>query len=165
MSDTTDRFDNYFEWLIPWEGSTYENDPDDPGGATKYGIDQRSHPNVNIRTLTKAHAKTIYRNEYWSRVKAGDLPFPVGEVVMDIAVNNGAVRAGKWLQDATGAAVDGIIGPRTIAAAKAMDAGALAVALLSRRETFYRSLAKGAMAKYLRGWLNRNNSLKEEIGY
>src|SRR6478735_11274468 len=53
-------FDEYFDWLVPWEGAAYENVPGDPGGPTKYGIDQRSHPDVNIRALTKEQAKAIY---------------------------------------------------------------------------------------------------------
>lgn len=155
------RFDKWFEWLMKWEGEVYENDPDDAGGETKYGIDKRSHPELDIRNLTREQAKDIYRREYWGRVKADELPYPVGEVVADIAVNNGPVRAAKWLQEAIGAAPDGIIGPRTLVAANRLPAQSLALALIHRREIFYRSIARGNQAKFLRGWLNRNNSLKD----
>ena len=82
-------FDDYFEWLMRWEGEAYEDDPDDPGGRTKYGIDQRSHPNVDIRNLTRDQAKAIYRRDYWDAVKADELPPGLRLVVVDIAVNNG----------------------------------------------------------------------------
>ncbi len=157
------RFDTWFEWLMMWEGRAFEDDPDDRGGATKFGIDQRSHPDVDIRALTETQAKEIYRTEYWGRVRADELPPKVGEVVADIAVNNGVTRAAKWLQEASGAAPDGVIGPRTITAARRLNPETLALALVHRREIFYRSIASGRQAKYLRGWMNRNRSLEAEF--
>jgi len=150
----------YWKFLWEWEGTAYENDPDDPGGATKFGIDQRSHPNVDIRHLTEAKAKDIYRKDYWRKIKGGDLPEPLNVVVMDIAVNNGSGRAAKWLQELVGTTPDGVIGPITVAASQRtgpMDV----ISLLDRREDFYRAIAKGRMAKFLKGWLNRNNALRK----
>ena len=153
-------FDQFFEWLMKWEGEVYENDPDDAGGATKFGIDQRSHPDVNIRNLTREQAKAIYRAEYWGAVKADQLPWPLNWIVTDIAVNNGKGRAAKWLQEALGVKVDGKIGPQTIGMANSVHVAAVRESLLKRRESFYRSIAKGSQAKFIRGWLNRNNSLR-----
>ena len=154
------NFDNYFEWLVPWEGSVYENDPDDPGGATKYGIDQRSHPLVNIRTLTKQQAKEIYFSEYWLPVAADKLPPQTAWAVMDCAVNCGRTQAAKWLQRALGVRDDGIIGPVTLKAAKAFGDYRLALSVLSKRDEFYCQLSrKPRVAKFLKGWLNRNNDL------
>ncbi len=162
----TPSFDNYFEWLIPWEGSVYENDPDDPGGATKFGIDQRSHPEVNIRNLTKDKAKEIYRSDYWRPVAGEKLPPRTSWAVMDCAVNCGVGQAAKWLQRSLGVDDDGRIGPQTlraVAGASAAD-GALASAILDRREAHYRALAKkGRFGKFLKGWLNRNNSLRSAL--
>lgn len=154
-------FDQFFEWLMKWEGEVYENDPDDAGGATKFGIDQRSHPEVNIRNLTRDQAKAIYRAEYWNGVRAEQLPWPLNWIVTDIAVNNGPGRAVKWLQEALGVKIDGKIGPQTIFSANNAIPNVIALRLLNRREIFYRSIAKGSQAKFLRGWLNRNNSLRE----
>lgn len=157
-------FDNYFEWLIPWEGSVYENDPDDPGGATKFGIDQRSHPTVNIRNLTKAQAKQIYFDEYWRPVAGGKLLPRTAWAVMDCAVNCGRTQAAKWLQRAAVTDDDGIIGPVTIRAASATDDRWLAGKILQQRESFYRILAKSPKRrKYLAGWLNRNNALRAAL--
>lgn len=160
---TDTRFQRWFEWLLLWEGTTFENDPDDPGGATKFGIDQRSHPEVNIRTLTKEKAAGIYWNEYWTKCRAHEMPARVGEVVANIAVNAGHGRASKWLQAAVGATVDGVIGRQTLAAAWQADHGAVVRALLDRTEAHYRSIAKGRLAKFLTGWLNRNESLRERV--
>lgn len=158
------RFQNWFKWLITWEGTTFENDPDDPGGATKYGIDQRSHPGVNIRALTEDQAAAIYLESYWNKVHADELGGGVGEVLANIAVNCGYGRAVRWLQEATYATVDGVLGPQTLAKTKQSDASTLCNALLMRTENHYRSIAKGKLAKFLKGWLNRNNSLRDFVG-
>ena len=157
------RFQKWFTWLLKWEGVVYENDPDDPGGATKFGIDQRSHPKENIRNLTRERAAEIYWEEYWTRCHAHELPSGVGEVLANIAVNAGHGRASKWLQAIVGVTVDGKIGPLTLAAAKAESPIELSAALLASTELHYRSIAKGKLAKYLKGWLNRNNDLRKFI--
>lgn len=159
MKDVPER---YWKFLWKWEGTSFENDPDDPGGATKFGIDQRSHPDVDIRHLTEAKAKDIYRKDYWKKIKGGELPENLALVVMDIAVNNGSGRAAKWLQELAGVTVDGVIGPITIAASKKLNEVDIA-SLLDRREAFYRAIAKGRMAKFLKGWLNRNNDLRKLV--
>lgn len=161
--NTDSRFLRWLEWLLQWEGTTFENDADDPGGATKFGIDQRSHPGVDIRGLTREAAAGIYWNEYWTRCRAHEMPARVGEVVANIAVNAGHGRAARWLQAAVGAAVDGAIGRRTLALVWQADGEALMEALLDRTEAHYRSIAKGRLAKFLKGWLNRNNSLRERV--
>ena len=157
------RFQNWFTWLLKWEGVVYENDPDDPGGATKYGIDQRSHPKENIRSLTKERASEIYWFEYWTKCRAHQMPAKVGEVVANIAVNAGHGRASRWLQAALGVAQDGNIGPLTLRALNGANADKLASSLLVHTESHYRSIARGRLAKFLPGWLNRNNSLKTFI--
>ena len=157
------RFLNWFKWLLKWEGTVYENDPDDPGGATKFGIDQRSHPKENIRKLTLERAAEIYWEEYWTRCHAHEMPAGVGEVVANIAVNAGHGRTSRWLQAAVGVTVDGDIGPMTLAAVNAKPSAVLVAALLDRTELHYRSIAKGRMAKFLKGWLNRNEDLRKLI--
>lgn len=159
----SDRFTNWFEWLMRWEGEAFENDPDDPGGATKFGIDQRSHPKEDIRHLTRDRAKDIYGAEYWGAVKADDLPLGVGEVVADIAVNNGRGRAIKWLQQAVGTTADGVLGPVTLAASQQANKHELILALINRRAEFYRDIARGRTAKFLGGWLNRNRDLERYV--
>lgn len=157
-------FNNYFEWLIPWEGADYENDPSDPGGPTRYGIDQRSHPDVNIRALTKEKARAIYWDDYWLPATGQRLPVRTSWAVMDAAVNCGVVRAVKWLQSACGAAVDGRLGPLTLDAAHDREDAALATAVLDQREAYYRLLGQNPKRrKYLKGWLNRNNNLRKAL--
>lgn len=162
------RFRRALDFVLKWEtvfdkkgNPVAENDPDDPGGLTKFGIDQRSHPGIDIRALSKESAAAIYHRDYWLPLRCHELPVPVGEVVFDIGVNNGKSRAAGWLQEAVGVEQDGFIGPDTLRAATTSDAQALTKKLLSRRNTFYRNIAKGRKAKFLKGWLNRNSALGE----
>lgn len=166
----TPRFKNFIPFILKWEteynkdGSVkVERDPDDKGGTTKYGIDQRSHPEVDIAELTQAQAEKIYWQDYWAKTKSDLLPKGVGEICMNIAVNSGYSRAARWLQQAIGATVDEKIGPKTIERANEQDAAKLAETLLDRHEAHYRSIAKGKQAKYLKGWLNRNNALRKWV--
>lgn len=148
-------------FIFAWEGG-YDNDPDDPGGETKYGIDKRSHPGEDIKNLSEGRAREIYWKEYWLKAKCDQLPPRCGEVVMNIAVNAGHGRAAKWLQQALGVAADGIIGSRTLEAA-ALYTGDLSAKLLDRTEEHYRSISRGKLAKFLKGWLNRNNALRRHV--
>ena len=66
-------FDQAFAIVIGEEGG-YVNDPNDPGGETKYGIAKNSHPNVDIANLTLDQAKAIYKTEYWDKVFGDTLP-------------------------------------------------------------------------------------------
>ena len=160
------RLTRVLDFVLQWETvfdrngtPVAENDPDDPGGLTKFGIDQRSHPGTDIRNLTRALATDIYRRDYWQKIRGDELPVPLGEVLFDIAVNNGRARGIKWLQEELGVEVDGVIGPITLDAIRKAKPESLAKALLARREGFYRAIATGGKAKFLKGWLNRNHAL------
>lgn len=164
------RFRRALAFVLKWEtvydrkgNPVAENDPDDPGGLTKFGIDQRSHPHLNICNMTEDIAASIYHRDYWLPVRAHELPAAVGEVVFDIAVNSGKARAISWLQEILGVKADGFIGPVTLAAAEKASPQVVAAKLLSRRASFYRSIARGKKTKFLKGWLNRNNDLQRFI--
>ncbi len=49
-----------------WEGG-FVDDPEDPGGMTKYGICARSYPAVDIRNLTRDDAVAIYFRDFWQK--------------------------------------------------------------------------------------------------
>ncbi len=142
----------------------YENDPDDPGGETKFGIDKRSHPDINIKTLTRQKAKEIYYSDYWLPVAADKLKPKTAWAVVDCGVNCGKGRAIKWLQESVGTRQDGIIGPLTIKAANELDDTDLARMIVNRREQYYKDLNKQArFKKFYKGWINRNESLRRII--
>ena len=113
----TATFDRCFEITVGHEGG-YTNDPADPGGETNFGISKASYPDVDIANLTLDQAKAIYFRDYWTPVHGDDLPPPLALLVFDAAVNNGLSPARRWLQLSLNVAVDGQIGPITLAAAR-----------------------------------------------
>src|SRR6266487_3977119 len=100
---STPRFDAFIPFIIEWEteynkdGSVRtEHDPDDTGGTTRFGIDQRSHPGLDIDNLTLGDAKEIYFDE-WTKEKIEGFPANLGEVYFNACVNAGKSRADKLL--------------------------------------------------------------------
>ena len=159
----------YFELLMDFEGEVLTDDPDDPGGRTKYGIDARSNPGVDIARLTRQQAERMYLEE-WRKSLASRLPSPLSYAFFDAAVNMGERQAVRLLQRAVGVRADGIAGPITIgavmAAINAGEMGRVLVELRHAREKFYRDLAwtRPTMAKFLRGWLRRSERMHQWAG-
>jgi lysozyme family protein len=114
------NFDKAFTLLIGHEGGFIDH-PEDPGGATNFGITEsvaRSHGYTGpMKTLPLSTAKHIYRVDYWDKVRADLLPEKLRFHVFDAAVNSGVKQAIIWLQTAVGADPDGVIGPKTISLA------------------------------------------------
>lgn len=131
----------------------YVNDPHDPGGETNFGISKRSYPGEDIRNLTPARATEIYYRDYWQAVRGDELPFAVAVVLFDCAVNQGVRTSIRFLQDALGVTVDGVIGPATMAAAGRGDAKALAGRFLRRRVIGYSTLS--GWERYRTSWVQR----------
>lgn len=151
-----------------------EEDPDDPGGVTKYGIDKSAHPNLSaaqIRNMTEDEAVEIYFTGEWPASHGGQLPVPLGEISFDMTVLDGTGRAMRALQSAcglTGADIDGAWGPTTLKAATttAEDPDRLMRAadrMLDWRAARYHNLVEEhpKLAKFLKGWLNRTDALRE----
>lgn len=146
---------NAFEHILEVEGG-YGNDPDDPGGETKYGISKRAYPGLDIGRLTKPQAYEIYDRDYWAAANCDMLPYKLGFALFDAVVNHGRRRGTKLLQAALGVKADGVIGPITSGTAMGSDAREVVVDFLARRGMFYAGLAKRkGQSKFLRGWLRR----------
>lgn len=148
---------------------TWENVSGDAGGLTKWGIDQRSHPSLDIKNLTQAQAEEIYWREYWLPIAADTLPAGWGEVLADIKINGG--NGPKMAQKAINTVgyvppliVDGKIGPITVDGMKKTGTKGIK-AILNARDARYRTLAaKPSQAKFLKGWLARDNDLRKYLG-
>ena len=145
-------FDDAFAALIGHEGG-YVNHPDDPGGETKYGISKRSYPGENIATLTLTRAKEIYRRDFWGPAGCDVLPDEIKFDVFDMAVNSGVRQSIKTLQKAVYADVDGILGSRTLMAAKNMPPHQVMARFNGVRLAFMASL--GNWPTFSRGWALR----------
>jgi len=132
-------------------GGTITDDPEDPGGLTRWGISKRSHPDLDIANLTLEHARDIYREEYWQRCRCDEFPPPLGMALFDAAVNQGPIRAIRLLQRALRVEEDGVIGPDTLAAANSVITDDLLIQFLSYRASAYAVLNP----RFHRGWFAR----------
>lgn len=128
------------------------NDPEDPGGFTKWGVSQRAWPNISVKDLTRPQAEALYYERYWLDPKINLLPPVVGIQVIDFGVTSGPDRAIRILQRTLKLKADGKIGNQTITACSDSEA---ARKLLIARLYFYRRLNK---SKYEDGWENRTAS-------
>lgn len=170
------------EEIVAREGG-YVNDPDDPGGATNFGVtihtmrrlgrdldgDGRVTP-ADVRRLTRAQAVEIFLTDYFAKPGLANLPLQIQASVFDMYVNAGAnaVRILQRLLTRLGWPVvaDGKLGPKTLAAAHraAAEVPQLADAYGVARRDYYYSLgdARPSSRKYCRrrdggkgGWILR----------
>ena len=153
------NFDEIIEVVLHHEGG-YVNDPKDPGGETNFGIAKRSHPDVDIKNLTKDGAKEIYKEHYWDKNKVEDLPANLRHIYFDMCVNQGKGRAVKILQRAANAkgadlVVDGGLGPKTIHSIRSNDVELERVR--AYRVKYYADLVtrKPDLEKFYFGWFRR----------
>lgn len=169
--------------IVAREGG-YVNDPDDPGGATNFGVTIGTMQSLgmdlnhdgridaaDVRALTRAQAEQIFVEHYFRKPRLAELPEPLQASVFDMYVNAGgnAVKILQRLVSRMGfrTADDGVVGPMTIAAvADAAEAAPdhLVDAYGIARRNYYYALAdqRPASRKYARsksggkgGWITR----------
>lgn len=160
------------------------DDKDDPGGITNFGVSLRFALTVgdangdgkldldldgdgdvdpdDIRKMEQEDAVEVYYKHWWLKYGYDKLPQMVGAKVFDLSINMGARQAHKILQRALNLfqkrlTEDGVIGPKTLAAAKSVDASELYKVVCDEAAWFYRRLAaqRPKLAKFLKGWLRR----------
>ena len=147
-----DRFARAIERVLEHEGGFVDN-PDDPGGKTRWGISQRAYPFLDLSTITREQAIVLYRRDAWTPIRGDALPEAIAFQVLDAAVNHGVLRAVGWLQQSLGVRVDGVVGPVTRAAALDADPVALILAYNAARLDFYVRLR--TFHAFGRGWTRR----------
>ncbi|MEX0365686.1 MAG: holin-associated N-acetylmuramidase [Ruegeria sp.] len=172
------------EGIVAREGG-FVDDPDDPGGATKYGVTIHTMRRLgldltgdgrvdlaDVRALSRVQAVEIFLDHYFARPRIGEMPGALQASLFDMYVNAGA-HAVKILQRLLremgyALSVDGVIGPQTLRAVRAAaepDAVALRDAYGVARRNYYLRLAdrRPASRKYARtraggkgGWIKRS---------
>jgi lysozyme family protein len=148
----TMNFDIAFAKLIGHEGG-YVHNPKDPGGETKFGISKRSYPSLGIASLTLDDAKAIYKRDFWDRAQCDRLHPDLAFQVFDGAVNSGIGNSIRWLQEAAGVAVDGVVGPLTLRKVGDMDVPIIIARYNGVRLKFMASLS--TFDVFGRGWARR----------
>lgn len=162
-----ERFEVCIPRILKHEGG-FVNHPRDPGGATNKGITlatfrryiKRNGTIADLKALTQAQAVTVYKRQYWDRVRADDLPAGLDYAVADFAVNSGPARAAKYLQRVLGVTQDGKIGPKTIEAAKAVNTVRAIGELCDDRMAFLRRLK--TWPTFGKGWTRRVTDVRQD---
>lgn len=157
-------FDEAFRRLIGHEGG-YSTDKRDPGNwtggkvgvgtlkGTKFGLAANTYPNLDIKNLSLAQAKQIYKKDWWDKLGGHGLHSAITFQLWDFAINAGRSRAIKELQQAVGVTADGVIGSKTLEAVNAHDLNDVILTLTAERLKFYTSLK--TWPTWGKGWTNR----------
>ncbi|MDJ0994236.1 MAG: holin-associated N-acetylmuramidase [Dinoroseobacter sp.] len=169
--------------IVRREGG-FVDDPDDPGGATKFGVTVQTLKRLgldlnrdgavtdaDVHAVRETDAIDVFLRHYFFGPRLGALPESIQPSVFDMYVNAGshAVRILQRLLNDMGfdLVVDGLIGPRTAGAAhKGQDAAPnhFVDAYGIARRNYYYAVADGrpASRKYARrrdggkgGWIRR----------
>lgn len=167
-------FEQCLAVVLDKEGG-FSDHPHDRGGPTNLGITWKTladwkgidHADLSpegreklvaeLRALTRREAAEIYRANYWLPMRCGDLPGPAALMLFDYGVNAGPRTAVKALQRVAGVTEDGSIGPKTLAAVRAMDAVRLLEQMAEARLAYYRGLAE--FATFGNGWVARTQQV------
>jgi len=164
-------YDDAFEFVVGAEGG-FTDDPNDRGNwdtgiigqgnlkGTKCGISAMAYPHLDIKNLTQADIKALYRNDYWQPMYCDYYSYAKSVCMFDCAVNQGTKRAARFAQAASGAGIDGIIGAKSIGAIQSMADDDFINQFLALREDHYRHLS--TFSRYGKGWLNRLEHAREE---
>jgi lysozyme family protein len=175
--------DELTDEVIRREGG-YVNDPDDPGGATNFGVTIHTMRRLgldldgdgdvdsrDVRALTRSQAVDIFKRHYFEKPGISLLPEPLQPSVYDMYINAGgnAVFILQRLVKQMGedVVIDGALGPNTAAAVdrayrKAPDYMVDAYGIARRNYYFRLADRRAASRKYARtraggkgGWIKR----------
>lgn len=161
-----------FEYVMQYEDSrhTWAVAIDSNGGRVVAGINSKSFPADVTAIVAVAQAQrepliqAFYRNKQWVPMMLGGLNSQdLANRVMDMETNAGEPQAGPELQRAINSltpdavVIDGIVGPKTIAAANAQDQVALLNAFRKQRVIYYDQIVAEhpTDTPYLTTWLAR----------
>jgi lysozyme family protein len=162
-------FDDALKFVLPHEGG-FVDDPDDPGGRTNFGITQATYDSWlkdhgalhrSVEHISQFEVKCIYQKGYWDPVHAHYLAAPLALVMFDTAVNFGVEGAMEKLQAALGVPLTGTWTVATSEAVHKCDQAEVAQKICELRiqHRYARVKKKPSQAKFLHGWLNRDNDL------
>ncbi|MGA0561221.1 glycoside hydrolase family 108 protein [Ancylobacter sp. VNQ12] len=164
---TASNFDGALARVLVHEGG-YAHHPADPGGATMKGVTQRVYDGWrrrkglaarSVRRIAPDEIAAIYRAQYWSAVRADDLPDGLDYCLFDAAVNSGPAQAAKWLQRTLGTSADGQVGTLTLAALEGHDVTAVIGEVCDRRLGMLRTLR--TFPTFGAGWTRRVGEVRQ----
>lgn len=134
-----DDFEKDVNQTIRFEGRGLVRD-DAGAGPSKFGINKRANPDIDVENLDEGTARRLYKERYWDKIGASELPENIRPLAYDTSVLMGPGRAKQFLQASGG-------DPE-----KFMD----------MRRSFLNNLVEQNPAKYgkyAKSWENRNREL------
>jgi lysozyme family protein len=173
--------DEMIKDVLQKEGG-FVNHPNDRGGCTNKGVTQQTLSNwlrrpatiQDVKNLTTSEAAKIYRLEYYTKPKIDLLPVLIQPIIFDMAVNSGAGKSIKLLQQAlydksypVGQA-DGVIGGLTVKYADewVQALGNVAInTLVEKRIRYYKGIIANDPSQkvFEHGWLSRAESFRVDV--
>ena len=144
------EYPNMLKFILAREGG-YVNDKDDPGGETNKGITHTTYdsyrrskglPTRSVKYITNEELEDIYYNNYYKASGANEIENPrLALYVFDTAILHGVYDAKQMLKKS---------------------GGDFEKFEQLRREHYYNVVEKEPVKKkYLKGWLNRVDHLKD----
>lgn len=104
------RFQAALAFTLTWEGG-YVNHPADPGGATNYGITQRTYDNYRrrlglderpVKQIDAEEVSAIYHRDYWLAAGCDQHPPAFAAALFDATVHSGPGNSLRWAHEAAG---------------------------------------------------------------
>jgi lysozyme family protein len=126
-----DTRDYIYPFTIAYEtggdvvGGGAHEDPDDPGGFTKFGVAQEYHKGTDVKALGLAEALRIYDVDFWDGMHISRIQGPLAQAAFfDMAMNTprGAAAVAQRIVRDTGEGIfssfplDERVGPKTLEA-------------------------------------------------
>lgn len=165
-------------FLLKWEGG-FVNDPADLGGATNMGVtigtwrqvgyDKDGDNDIDVDDLKSLSnddvLNRVLKPHYWDRWRADEIKNQsVANILVDWVWGSGA-HGIKIPQKLLGVSVDGVVGPKTIAAINSKNPRELFDRIKMARFDFIEEicLKRPVNNRFKRGWMNRINDLIFEL--
>ena len=156
-------------FILSWEGG-FAIVPGDRGGATNKGVTLETFRNTfgraktvdDLKSMTDAQWDYIYKRYFWNVWRADFINSQsIANLLVDWTWNSGTRYGIKLPQKVLGVSIDGVVGPKTIAAINNYpNERELFQKLWKEREDFFKRIGVGVQKKFLKGWLNRLNGIK-----
>lgn len=158
------NFDRALGLMLGHEGGLSDHALD-RGGRTNLGVTQAVYdawrrkqgmPTRKVDLITADEVRAIYKADYWDACRCDEYPWWLAYATFDAAVNSGPVRAIKWMQQGIGVPADGLVGPKTLAAARKASPPML-FGVVKARADFISDLVRRSPSQlvFLKGWTRR----------
>ncbi len=138
----------------------YDNNENDRGGETNYGISTKFYPNEDIKNMTPERACAIFYRDYWIKHKINQLPDELADIVFDNGIVQGQKTSIRHLQRALGVKADGIIGSDTLNAINYANYSTIKQEFINNVKSRIKAIVTKdpSQETFKNGWINRSNT-------